>query len=134
MFITSMVDQEKVLRYQILKQSLEEIGKREKDILLAIEEVENSKESLKEIKELKEEKDSFVNFGSGIFVKGKIYPVEKVLVDAGAGVVVEKSVEEAEEILEKRKENLEKALKKIEEDKSKILKDLEALGRELGKG
>lgn len=96
----------------------------------------------KTLEGLEKEKNSelFVPIGGSSYVTAKLKDRDKVIVGMGAGVSVEKTWQEAKEIVQKRLEDLEKtraSLKrqfagvagKVDEDRSK----LEALAAELSK-
>lgn len=96
----------------------------------------------KTLEGLEKEKNSdlFVPIGGSSYVNAKLKDRDKVIVGMGAGVSVEKTWQEAKEIVQKRLEDLEKtrvSLKqqfagvagKVNEDRSK----LEALAAELSK-
>ncbi|MFH1200438.1 MAG: prefoldin subunit alpha [Candidatus Micrarchaeota archaeon] len=60
-------------------------------------------------------KDTLMGIGAGVFARATVTGTEKVLVEVGAGVFVEKPAAAAAELLESRKKNLESALKKLAE-------------------
>lgn len=125
--------QRKILEFQLLSAGLEQIEAREKEILNAKQEIEISLNALKDIKGLKEDKEVLINFGGGNFVKGTLHPPKKVLVEIGAGVVVEKDTEKAIEVMKERSKNIDKALEKIVSEKENILRRLEELRQEIEK-
>jgi len=68
------------------------------------------------IEELEKEKagaQTMVPIGSGSFVYAKLDMIDKVVVNVGAGISIEKSVPEAKEILQRRKSELDKILEKM---------------------
>lgn len=69
---------------------------------------------LKDIKTSKQESEFLASLGPGILVKARLTDNDKVLVNVGSGVVVEKSCDEAEKIIKKQISKLENARKEIE--------------------
>lgn len=63
---------------------------------------------------------SLVLLGTGVYVKSTIYPVEKVLVNIGAGVVVEKKKDDAVNFIEQRIKEFELAIKQLAGQKQQI--------------
>lgn len=73
---------------------------------------------------LEEEKEGtplLVPVGGGSFVKAEISTTETMVVGMGAGVSVEKSREEAKEIIEKRISDLEKSRSTLEQQLGQVL-------------
>ena len=68
------------------------------------------------IEELEKERagaQTMVPIGSGSFVYANLDMIDKVVVNVGAGISIEKSVPEAKEILQRRKSELDKILEKM---------------------
>jgi prefoldin alpha subunit len=63
---------------------------------------------------------SLVPLGIGVYVKSAIYPVERVLVNIGAGVVVEKKKDDAINFIEQRIKEFELATKQLASQKQQI--------------
>ncbi len=73
---------------QVLERGLIEIG--------------TTKISLDSIKDLKKDASSLYPLGSGMFAKGVLMKQDKLLVDVGAGAIIEKDITDAEKILQSR--------------------------------
>ena len=78
-------------------------------------EIEGSTETLKNLKEMKEE--VLLPIGSGAHLKAKIVDNEKILINIGADIIAEKSIEEAKEFLTSKS-------KKIDELRNELQKNL----------
>ena len=63
---------------------------------------------------------SLVPLGVGVYVKSAIYPVERVLVNIGAGVVVEKKKDDAINFVEQRIKEFELATTQLSSQKQQI--------------
>lgn len=70
-------------------------------------------------------KDVLIPAGSGVYLKGKEIEGETVLVNIGAGVIAEKSVPDALEVIEKRKVATEDMMGKVENEMYSLSKELE---------
>ncbi len=78
-------------------------------------EIANVKDALEEVKKIESGRETLVTLSNGIFLKGEIKETDKVLVNVGADVVVEKTIEEAKELVEEQE-------KEIESYKSELIK------------
>ncbi len=61
--------------------------------------------------EIKENKEIFVSLGAGIFLKAKILNTNKLLVNVGNNVFVEKTPEEIKKLIDEQIEEIDKLLK-----------------------
>jgi prefoldin alpha subunit len=125
--------QEKILAYRIFELRLNDLLRQRNLIISKIAEISSTLESINEIEKSEE---TLFSIGSEAYAKGKITDKEKIIVEIGANIALEKSIEEAEETLKKRREELEKGLAQIEEEIVKISSGLESLAdgiRELSK-
>ena len=91
--------------------------------------------SLNTLKNLQDAKagDSLFPMGSGVFIKAAVSDA-KVLVEVGAGVVAEKTPEEAVDFLQKRFDEVLKAGSLIQQDLNAMMDRNDALVDELQKG
>jgi prefoldin alpha subunit len=83
------------------------------------EESHNSFEALRSLSS-ESETISLVPLGIGVYVKSLIHPVEKVLINIGAGVVVEKKKDDAVNYIEQRIKEFELATKQLSAQKQQI--------------
>jgi len=82
------------------------------------------------IEELEKEKEgahTMVPIGSGSFVYAKLDMIDKVVVNVGAGISIEKSVPEAKEILQRRKSELDKILEKMNTTLGQLAQGMQAI-------
>jgi len=90
-------------------------------------------ESIKGIEELKKKgEDVLFSLGSQTYIPCKIIEKDKIIVEVGANVAIEKSLEEGKQILQKRKEEIEKAVEEIENTINQLSAGLKDLGEEIG--
>ncbi|MCC7575564.1 MAG: prefoldin subunit alpha [Methanomethylovorans sp.] len=82
------------------------------------------------IEELEKEKagaQTMVPIGSGSFVYAKLDMIDKVVVNVGAGISIEKSVPEAKDILQRRKSELDKILEKMNTTLGQLAQGMQAI-------
>jgi prefoldin alpha subunit len=98
--------QERLIMLQQLQNEAENIQRRifEVDVLEA--EIDKTIETLEYFESLDDGVDALMNLGSGVFAYVDVKESKKMLVDVGAGVVIEREVKEVIEILKKRKEKI----------------------------
>jgi len=84
--------------------------------------LEESHNSFEAIKNLSVDSDtlSLVPLGIGVYVKSSISPINKVLVNVGGGVVIEKKKEDAVNFVEQRIKEFETAAKQLSSQKQQI--------------
>jgi prefoldin alpha subunit len=104
--------QSKILNYRILEARMEGLIKQREAIMSKISEIDSVIEGLGEISEKKE---VLFSIGGDAYVEGVIKK-DSILIDIGAGVLIEKTIEEGKEILNKRKKELDKAINDIENE------------------
>lgn len=59
------------------------------------------------------DKDTLIHYGMGFYVSGRTGKADRIAVNIGAGLIAEKSVEEARQIASSRLERMSGALKKL---------------------
>ena len=69
-------------------------------------EIGNTRLTISSLKSLSKDANSLLPLGSGMFAKGTLAKQEKILVDVGAGAIIEKDITEAEKILEGRESDI----------------------------
>lgn len=79
-----------------------------------------------------EGQEMFVPIGSGSFVHAKLASREKVVLNIGAGVSIEKTVADAREALKVRKAEVSEASKKLSDVLSKIDQEMQKIQAILG--
>ena len=120
--------QEKAMVYQILQNRLESMAKQRDLLLQRIVEINSTIESIKELKKGKDE--ILFPLGSNSYTFGKMTS-NKMIVEIGAGVALEKTPEEAEKILEDRMKEVESVIKNVQDQMVQTANRLEILAPEL---
>ena len=121
--------QEKILTYRVLQARLDGAIKQRDLVSSKIFELQNSLASLEEMG--KTDGDILFSLGSEAYAFGKQADKDKVIIEVGANIAVEKTVEEGKNVLKKRKEEFEKAFTEIEAEISQISTTIEEMTPEL---
>ncbi len=74
--------------------------------------------------------ESLVPLGGGAFTKAKFTRPSRVLIDIGAGVIVEKSADEARSLLQQRTGDVEKLAQQLEAGLQALQKEMGGLARQ----
>ena len=93
--------QEKYQQMQALNSHIEQIGEHVQRLAANRSEIENSKEALQGLKST-QKAEVFAPIANGIFIKTQLTENQKLLVNVGADVVVEKDVDEVVSLLGKQ--------------------------------
>lgn len=123
--------QEKLILLQQLKNEGDAVQKRILELEIAHSELENTIESLEYFDSLDGSVEALMNLGGGVFAYVDVKESKKMLVDIGAGVIVEKEVKDAIETLNKRKQKMQETISKLENMLGQIVSKAEELQREL---
>ena len=110
---------EMIQESKLLESYYNDILSKESMLHRLLEESHNSFEAIKNLS-LDTETSSLIPLGIGIYVKSAIYPINKVLVNVGGGVVIEKKKEDAVNFIEQRIKEFETASKQLSSQKQQI--------------
>lgn len=120
--------QSRVVTFKALESNLANFA-RQKDLLTArLMEMQNTAISVEELH--KSKSDTLFSVGSGAFVKGNPRDRDKIIIEIGAGIALEKTVDEAREILETRKKDIENAINNTHLEMNKIMIAMQKLENE----
>ncbi|MEM3578249.1 MAG: prefoldin subunit alpha [Candidatus Bathyarchaeia archaeon] len=119
------------LEMRFLEQTAETIQSRINMVNAVITDLTYANMSLEGLEKEKENAELLVPIGGSSYIKVKLGNSDKVIVGMGAGVSIEKTLQEAKEIIKSRLENLEKTrgslqnqlvqvMQKINEDREKF--------------
>jgi prefoldin alpha subunit len=97
--------------------------------------------ALEGLEKEKENSELLVPIGSNSYIKAKLENPDKIIVGMGAGVSVEKTLQEAKDIVKKRQENLEKTRMSLQQQLAQVAERInegrekfESLAAELREG
>ncbi len=116
--------QQLMQQMQMLESYFADFTQRENTLMNVLKDTTSAIESLKGIGE-KKESETLVPVGMGTFVKTKILSAEKIVLNIGAGVAIEKDKDSAINILESRIKEIDVALKETIAQKRNVASKLE---------
>jgi prefoldin alpha subunit len=122
--------QEKLLIYRILEANFNSLMKERETLLAKLVEIQTT---LQSIEEIKKSDNILFAIGSEAYAFGKIKEKEKLIVEVGSGVALEKTFEEAKKTLDKRRLEIEKTLNEVERNIIEISSKLQELAPEIEK-
>jgi len=106
---------------RFLEQTAETIQSRINMINAVLTDLAYAGMALEGIEKEKENAELLVPIGGSSYIKAKLENIDKVVVGMGAGVSVEKTLQEAKEIIKKRRENLEKSSLSLQQQLSQVI-------------
>jgi len=110
---------------RLLESTAQAIQSRINFVNAALTELNLAKMNLEGLEKEKIDTPLLVPIGGGSYIKAKIESIEKVVVGIGAGVAVEKTFNEAKEILSKRVEELEKLYGRLQQQLSQMAQKIQ---------
>ena len=117
--------QQLLYQMQMLESFFAELTQREGTLMNVLRDTKSAIDSLKEMNE-KKEYNTLTPLGMGTFVKSKISGEDKIVLNVGAGVAIEKDRDSAINFLESRIKEIEVALQESTAQKQNIAAQLEA--------
>ena len=116
--------QQLLYQMQMMEGYLSELTQKEGTIMSIIREASSAIQSLKTI-DTKTDNETLVPVGLGTFIKTKTVPNEKLILNIGAGIAVEKDKDSAINFLELRLKEMQVALQETSNQKQQIAASLE---------
>ena len=116
--------QQLLYQMQMLENLFSELTQKENSIINIIREANSAIHSIKGIS-THSESDSLVSLGLGAFMKSKVNSNEKIVINVGSGVAIEKNHNDAVNYLESRLKELEIALQDTNQQRQQIAANLE---------
>ena len=106
---------------RILEQNVETLQSRINMINTVITDVTYANMTLKGLKKQEKNAELLIPIGGSSYIKAKLGTSDKITVGLGAGVSVEKTLQEAKEIISKRLEDLEKTKDTFQQQLLKVV-------------
>ena len=116
--------QQLLYQMQMLENMFGELTQKERSIINIIREANSAIHSIKGIR-TKSESDNLVPLGLGAFMKTKVNSDEKIIMNVGSGIAIEKTHDDAINYLESRLKELEIALQDTNQQRQQIAANLE---------
>ena len=122
--------QQLLYQMQMLEGYFSELTQKEASIVSIIREASSAIQSLKIIDD-KADTETLVPLGLGTFVKTKTVPSEKLILNIGAGIAIEKDKDSSINFLELRLKEMQVALQETSNQKQQIAASLEQGKRQM---
>ncbi len=116
--------QEHLVLYQLLQATFEQLEKQMMAVQKKLVELEATKIAISEIDGVEKENDILLPIGTGVYGHGKIAHSDKVLVNVGANVLINKKPDDAGKFIENRKREIMHAAVKVETDMKQIVEKM----------
>ena len=116
--------QQLLYQMQMMEGYLSELSQKETTIVSVIREASSAIQSLKTI-DTKTDNETLVPVGLGTFIKTKVVPNEKLILNIGAGIAIEKDNDSAINFLELRLKEMQVSLQETSNQKQQISASLE---------
>ena len=120
--------QQLMQQMQMLENHFAQLSQQESSIINIIREANSALHSINETK-TQDESDGLVPIGMGVYVQSKIQSKDKVVINIGSGIAIEKDQNSAINWLESRLKELEVALQNINMQRQQVAENLE-LGKQ----
>jgi prefoldin alpha subunit len=121
--------QQKMLAYRILESRIDSLLKQREFLANKLVDVQITLESIDEIEKSKE--DVLFPLGSAAYTFGRIVDKNKMIVEVGAGVALEKNLTEARDILNERMNDVENILTTVQRNIQEASESLQTLEPEI---
>jgi len=122
--------QEKLMRYQILDGRIKALMNRREFLLSRILEIETTLSSMEEVEKSKGG-EIFLPLGSSVHVPGTLHKTKKMMVELGADIAIECTIDKGKAVLEKRRKTIEDGLQAIEKELAGLSNELLKLEPEI---
>jgi len=116
--------QQLLQQMQMLENMFAELSQKEKSIVNIIRDANSAVKSIQGIKE-NPDSESLIPVGMGTFIKAKTIQNEKIVVNVGAGVAIEKDHDSTLNFLESKIKELELALQETNSQRQQIAGNIE---------
>jgi len=123
--------QKKYMEMQMLGQQLQQIGQQLEMLDNNLQELYNTKEALDDIAKTEVEEEILAPVAGGIFIQGKLTDNKDVLVNAGTGTVVKKSIADAKVLVDNQVKEIEKLKNEMSENQGKLTLKAKLIENEL---
>ncbi|MCD6324783.1 prefoldin subunit alpha [Candidatus Bathyarchaeota archaeon] len=114
-----------IVELRILEGTAEALQSRMNLVDAMFAELNLAKKTLEGMGKEKPEAPVFVPIGGGSYIKAKITDVDKVVYGVGAGVSIEKSLEEAKQGVDERISELERTKRSLEQQFSQVIRRIQ---------
>ena len=113
--------QKKYVELQLLNEQIKKIHEQFIFLQQQLNELSNLELTVTDMKEVKKDSEIFSPLGSGIFVNSKLTNTATVLVNIGAGILVEKNLQEAVNLINFQAKNVHESIESIKTELTKAV-------------
>ncbi|MEM2081405.1 MAG: prefoldin subunit alpha [Candidatus Bathyarchaeia archaeon] len=114
------------IEMRLLEQTAETLQQRIGMITTAMTDLSYAQMTLESVEKEKEDTELLVPIGGGSYLKAKLAAPDKVVVGIGAGVSVEKTLQEAKAMVKERLEEMEKTLNAVQQQFAQVAERINA--------
>jgi len=114
-------------KHQVYKHQAESISQQINVVGITIKDVETALITITTLKDESAGTETLVPIGFGSFVKANLVNTDTIVVGVGAGVSVEKNIDDAKSFLEKRKDELTKYQEQLNNTIAKLAQELQTI-------
>ena len=107
--------QQKYVELQMLNQQIKQVHEQFMFLQQQLNELTNLELSVNNMKDSKKDAEMFSSLGPGIFLSSKLSNSTSVIVNIGAGILVEKSLPDALALIKSQTKNVQESLEAIKE-------------------
>ncbi|NQU98476.1 prefoldin subunit alpha [Candidatus Woesearchaeota archaeon] len=125
------MNQEKIMEYQLLEQQFQQLNTNIQNIDQNIADIKAIMNTLDEFKKLKKGDTIQVPVANGIFAEATLDNSDKLKVNVGSNVIVDKSPEDAKKMMEEQIKDLEKYKEETMQYYEQMYMKLQALQQEM---
>lgn len=122
---------ESYMEYQLLMQQLQQLQQNTSALEKHIVDLRNLNENLASLNQSEVDTETLMPLGSGIFVKGSLRDNNKVLMNVGSNVCIEKGIDEAKETVSKQLEEVTNVIIQLQHEIQSTTTRLSQLQKEL---
>lgn len=123
--------QKKYVELQLLNEQIKKIHEQFIFLQQQLSELTNLEVTVGETKNVKKDSEIFSSLGSGIFINSKITNTSSVLVNIGAGILVEKNLHDAISLIKAQAKNVNESIEAIKVELTKAVNYSQKLELEL---
>ena len=123
--------QQKYMQFQMIQEQLKQGQQQLKLFEEQLHELANTKDALTNLKTTEAGTEILVPMSSGIFIKAKLDDNEKVNINVGANVAVQKNVEDAKKLIEEQESEIRNVQLQLINQFQQVQKKAESLESEM---
>jgi prefoldin alpha subunit len=120
-------------QYQQYQRQAEAITQQLNLIQMTLTDTEKAIETIEGMSKAEKGSESLIPIGAGSFIHVELTKPERTVVGVGAGICIEKPVEDAIKMLEKRKQEITKAMEQMQANLTKVTAELQKIQQALAR-